>query len=176
VEQRAVQARHDQGQHLGHGLSAAGGAVLVAQFILLFIVGRDWVPALRWLGYAIWVAAAVLGWLPIVILKRQGGVAPGKSYVRTSRLVTTGLYAVVRHPQYLAFYLMTFGLALIGQHWLIVLLAVPAVLLFWLSMRGTDRFNIAKFGDDYRQYRDRVPAFNILAGTIRLLARRRSRS
>ena len=172
--ERETNGASDRGQHLGHGLSAAGGAVLVAQFVLLFILGRDWVPALRWLGCALWVAAAVLGWLPIIILKRQGGVAPGRSYVRTSRLVTTGLYAVVRHPQYLAFYLMTFALALIGQHWLIVLLAVPAVLLFALSMRGTDEYNIAKFGDEYRQYRDRVPAFNILAGIFRLLARRRS--
>lgn len=176
MDQRNRQARPGSGRHLEHVFSAAGVAVLVAQFILLFILGRDWVPALRWLGYALWVAAAALGWLPIIILKRGGGVAKGQSYVRTTKLVTTGLYAVVRHPQYLAFYLMPFALALIGQHWLIVLLAVPAVALFALSMRGTDEYNIARFGDDYRRYRDRVPAFNIIAGIIRLIARRGSRA
>ena len=120
--------------------------MLGIQFVLMFILGRNWVPALRWFGYALWVAAAVLGWLPIIILKRRGGVAPGRSYVRTSRLVTTGLYAVVRHPQYLAGILLGLGLSLVAQHWAVVLLGVVVSLSSYLSTFDEERDLRERFG------------------------------
>ena len=156
-------------------LSTVGGAMLVAQFVLLFFIGRDYVPLLRYLGLLLWAAGCVLAWLPIFYFRRKAGVAKGKSYVHTTVLVTTGIYSVVRHPQYLSFFVLAFALALIGQHWLIILLGAVGSSVYGLGLKGEDDVNIEKFGDDYRRYKERVPGYNILLGLFRRLARGRTR-
>ena len=40
-----------------------------------------------------------MGLLPIITFRRKGGVAKGESYIKTTVLVDTGIYAIVRHPQ-----------------------------------------------------------------------------
>ncbi len=152
--------------------ASIGGAILVAQFVLLFIIGRDYVPVLKYLGYALWIAGCVLAWLPIFFFRRKAGVEKGRSYVHTTRLVTTGLYSIVRHPQYLSFYVFTFALMLVGQHWIIVALGAVASAIFHFSLKGVDQGNIEKFGDEYRGYMKQVPGYNILTGIIRRLGRR----
>lgn len=147
--------------------------MLVAQFVLLFFISRQFVPLLTYLGFAVWAAGLVLAWLPIFYLRGKAGAAKGRSYVHTTRLVTSGIYSLVRHPQYLSFFVFAFALALIGQHWVIVLLGVIGSLVFCLSLRGADQRNVEKFGDAYRGYSDEVPAYNILLGLVRRLGRRR---
>ncbi len=149
---------------------------MIAQFVLLFIIGRNYVPVLKYLGYALWVAGCVLGWLPIFTFRRLAGVEKGKSYIHTRKLVTTGIYSVVRHPQYLSFFVLTFALALIGQHWVIILLGAAACPLFCFSFRGADEGNTEKFGDEYRRYKKQVPGYNILLGFIRHLGRKKPSS
>jgi protein-S-isoprenylcysteine O-methyltransferase Ste14 len=151
--------------------ASIGGAILIAQFVLLFVIGRDYVPVLKYLGYALWIAGCVLAWLPIFFFRRKAGVEKGKSYVYTTRLVTTGIYSVVRHPQYLSFFVFTFALTLVGQHWIIIALSAAACAIFYFSLRGADQDNIEKFGDEYRRYKQQVPGYNILAGIIRRLGR-----
>jgi len=147
--------------------------MLVAQFALLFFVGRQQVPLLACLGYAIWAGGLVFAWFPIAYLRRKAGVAKGRSYVHTTRVVTTGIYSVVRHPQYLSYFMFALALALIGQHWVIVLLGAAGSGVFCLGLRGVDRHNIEKFGDEYRKYKAEVPAYNILLGLVRRMTRRR---
>ncbi len=53
------------------------------------------------LGWVVWAAGMVLVIAPIVVFKRRGGVPKGKSFVHTTRMVDSSIYAVVRHPQYL---------------------------------------------------------------------------
>jgi len=154
-------------------LSTVGGAMLVAQFALLFFIGRDYLPLLRYLGFVLWAAGCVLAWLPIFYFRRKADVPRGKSYVHTTVLVTTGVYSVVRHPQYASFFLLAFALALIGQHWVFFLLGAAGSLVFALGLKGEDEANIEKFGDDYRLYMEQVPGYNILLGLIRRLARGR---
>ena len=55
--------------------------------------------------------------LPILTLRRQGGVAKGQSYMKTTTLVDTGIYAIVRHPQGgTAWLLFNLATMLIAQH------------------------------------------------------------
>jgi protein-S-isoprenylcysteine O-methyltransferase Ste14 len=73
--------------------------LIVAQYVLAFFVFKlPGLKALQWAGWGVWVLSLIFGVAPIFILRRYGGVAKGESYIKTSRLVDTSLYAIVRHP------------------------------------------------------------------------------
>jgi protein-S-isoprenylcysteine O-methyltransferase Ste14 len=156
-----------------YALCCISAPLTVAQIILAFVLCQPGSEALRWIGWILWWAGAVFGWLPIFTFRRRGGVAKGKSYVHTTRLVETGIYAIARHPQMgTAWLLMCVALMLITQHWISVALGVPAMALAYLDLLKADQRLIVKFGDAYRQYMERVPRVNFVAGIIRLIARR----
>jgi len=116
----------------------------------------------------------VLVMAPIVMFPKRGGVPKGKSFVNTTQLVDTGIYAVVRHPQYTggiyAIFLTTF---LVYPHWLFGVLGVIGIAVLYMGCREEDQRMIEKFGDDYRAYMERVPRMNIFAGILRLLRSKR---
>lgn len=144
--------------------------LLVAQYILAFFVFNlpGWQP-LQWVGWIVWGISAIFGIGPIFILRREGGVAKGKSYVETTRLVDASLYAIIRHPQYVGGILFNLALMLLAQHWLIIALGLISMLLIYEDIRAADQEGIAKFGSAYQDYMQRVPQVNILAGIVRLI-------
>ena len=146
------------------------GLCMIAQMALTFLhynsMGMDNVANLGWLVMAI---SAVFGWLPIHSFKERGGVPEGKSYLHTTVLVDTGIYSVVRHPQYLAGILLSLALALISQYWWNAVLLVPVVAGTLLDSGRADRRLVEKFGEDYRLYMERVPALDPVTGSLRLL-------
>lgn len=74
-------------------------------------------------------------------------------------LVTAGPYALLRHPQYAGLILSIFG-ALIQWPTLITLVMAPVlVVTYWRLAAREEREMEARFGDTYRTYRERVPAF-----------------
>ncbi|HEY0845077.1 MAG TPA: isoprenylcysteine carboxylmethyltransferase family protein [Noviherbaspirillum sp.] len=75
------------------------------------------------------------------------------------RLATTGLYARMRHPQYVAFVLIMFGFLL---QWptLVTLLMFPVLLVVYARLAKSEEYDMVKlFGDEYETYRRRTPAF-----------------
>lgn len=75
------------------------------------------------------------------------------------RVATTGLYARMRHPQYVGFVLIMFGFLL---QWPTLITLVMFPVLVWVYARlamGEERASIAEFGSEYEHYRDRTPAF-----------------
>lgn len=128
--------------------------------------------ALTNLGWAVMAISGIFGWLPIFTFRRQGGVAQGKSYMQTTQLVDTGIYAIVRHPQYLAGILLSLALALIAPHWLVIGLGVIATAIYVLNAFQEERNSIEKFGDAYREYMTCVPRLNFVLGILRALQRR----
>ena len=78
-----------------HAPMGAPGGRRIAQFVTFWLLEE---PA--------WALGAVLLALPILGLRLKGRVAEGESYVETRALVETGIYAVVRHPQYLGWMVM----------------------------------------------------------------------
>ncbi len=75
------------------------------------------------------------------------------------RLVTDGLYARVRHPQYSGLFLITLGM-LIQWPTLLTLLMWPVLMFAYyrLAIRE-EREVLLRFGPDYEHYRKHVPAF-----------------
>jgi protein-S-isoprenylcysteine O-methyltransferase Ste14 len=105
---------------------AAVGQIVLA--VLLYAKdGNEIVINLGWV--ILWISA-IFGWLPMFTLKKWGGVSKGKDYIHTTVLVDRGVYAIVRHPQYLAGMLMALALPLISQHWAVALPGVVAVIMY----------------------------------------------
>jgi protein-S-isoprenylcysteine O-methyltransferase Ste14 len=78
---------------------------------------------------------------------------------RTSTLATTGLYAHVRHPQYVGFILIMLGFLL---QWptLLTLIMFPILVTMYVRLaRREEREALAEFGEAYARYMARVPAF-----------------
>jgi protein-S-isoprenylcysteine O-methyltransferase Ste14 len=155
-----------------HLLAWIWSALLVMQIILAFFVfGGPKIEALTVAGWAVWALGTVFAILPIFTFRTRGRVPKGKSYMETTALVDTGIYAIARHPQGgTAGILLNLALALIGQHWLLVVLAAVGMVLLFVDTFRADEACIEKFGQEYVRYMQRVPRVNFVAGLLRLLA------
>jgi len=145
-------------------------------FILQIIVGIyllsgvSQVEILAYIGVGLYVVSGlVFGWLPVIEFRKKGGVGRGKSYIQTTKLVDTGIYSIVRHPQYVTFILWAIAGMLLFQHWIVILLGIPIVPLTYVDLIRADEDAIEKFGDNYKAYMERVPRANFLLGIIRRL-------
>ena len=141
----------------------------VGQIVLAFLFYEENNIAIINLGWVILWISAIFGWLPIFTFKKLGRVPKGKAYLHTTILVDRGVYAIVRHPQYLAGILMGLAFPLISQHWLVAALGVIVIAINYVDTFEEEASNIAKFGDAYRQYMQRVPRLNFLLGIIRVI-------
>ena len=86
---------------------------------------------------------------------------PGKGRGEINRLVTTGPYAMMRHPMHLGLMLTPMAVALIGASPSFILLVAPLemMLIFILIKTVEEPQQIRKFGDEYRKYMKKVPMF-----------------
>ncbi|MGE4071118.1 MAG: isoprenylcysteine carboxylmethyltransferase family protein [Lysobacterales bacterium] len=78
---------------------------------------------------------------------------------RAGELATTGIYARMRHPQYVAFALIMFGFLL---QWptLITLVMYPVLLFAYGRLaKAEERDSLARWGEAYRRYQLNTPAF-----------------
>lgn len=94
-------------------------------------------------------------------------MSKGRSYIHTTKLVNTGIYSIVRHPQYVTFMLWALAGMLLFQHWSVVLLGVFVFPLTYSDLIKADEDAIEKFGVDYRAYMNEVPRANFVLGIIR---------
>jgi protein-S-isoprenylcysteine O-methyltransferase Ste14 len=119
-------------------------------------------------GVGLYVFSGVIfGALPVFEFRRKGGVQKGQSYIHTTKLVDTGIYSVVRHPQYVTFILFAIAGMLLFQHWIIILLGMTIIPLTYIDLIKADKDAIEKFGDYYKAYMKKVPRANFLLGVIR---------
>ena len=120
-------------------------------------------------GWVVLTISAIFGWMPIYTFRKKGGVQKGESYMKTTVLVDSGIYSIVRHPQFLAGILISLALVLMSQNWLNAVLIVPVIMGTYLDSLRADKRLIEKFGDEYTSYMKRVSGLNPLVGVIKLL-------
>jgi len=69
------------------------------------------------------------------------------------KLVSNGLYAVIRHPMYTSFLLMALGQAMLLANWVAGLAGlVGFAVLFFLRVDKEERMMLETFGPEYRAY------------------------
>ncbi|MGB2964759.1 MAG: isoprenylcysteine carboxylmethyltransferase family protein [Anaerolineales bacterium] len=124
------------------------------------------------LGWIMIMFSAIFGWLPIFTFRARGKIE-GRSYINTTVLVDSGVYSIVRHPQYLAGILLNIALPLITFHWLVIVLGIIAWVITYLNTFDEEEDNIDKFGEEYQVYQEKVPRLNFLLGLYRLVQRKR---
>lgn len=113
----------------------------------VFLV-RSLPGAVRTAGVVL-MAAGVLLWL-------AGVVTVMRAYGR-DQLVTSGAFALVRHPVYAAWIVLIFpGLALFTRSWPILIAPLIAYAIFRRCIHREDDYLAQRFGQAYVDYRRRV--------------------
>ena len=143
---------------------ARGGAWVLAQFLLmiaLLAAGPVWRG--QWEGMWSFVMGLVLlalgAWAGLLGKRDLGSQrTPFPRPKVDSQLVTTGIYAHVRHPLYLAVILLGSAWALLWCSWPAAALAVVQVVFFDAKARLEERWLREQFSE-YAGYASRVKRF-----------------
>ena len=96
-----------------------------------------------------------------------------KGHAEGIGLVERGMYAFVRHPEFLGHILIISALIIISQHWINLIVGAILIVLLCLAMIEEEKRNMEKFGDAYTDYMKRVPRINLIAGIIRQIHKKR---
>ena len=115
-----------------------------------------------WLFLALSVILVV--WA-IVLLRRSGrsesptGESPMFEWERTETLVKTGIFRYIRHPMYSSLLFLSWGALLKSVTVVTLLLTVAATLALVVTARFEEAENLARFGEQYRNYMRRTRLF-----------------
>ncbi len=109
---------------------------------------------IRWIGIALYVVGGALRLWPVFVLGHRfsGLVAIQAEH----KLVTEGIYGVIRHPSYLGLFVNSLGWGLAFRSGVGVLLTVVLLPLLVARIRAEEALLRAHFGDEYEAYRGRT--------------------
>ena len=145
--------------------------IIVGIYLLSYV---SQIEILAYIGVGIYIfSGCIFGMLPTFAFRKKGGVKKGKSYIHTTKLVNTGIYSIVRHPQYVTFIMFAIAGMLLFQHWIVICLGIPIIPLMYVDLIKADKDGIKKFGNDYKRYMQKVPRANFLIGIARVLRNKR---
>lgn len=109
--------------------------------------------------WAIWPLAVGLCFAG-ALMRAWAGAHCGYGQRRAKSLATTGPYAHVRNPLYVGNLLILLGATVASElAWLIPAVAVWAVLVYERTIRHEERRLLARYGDEFLRYRERVPTW-----------------
>jgi protein-S-isoprenylcysteine O-methyltransferase Ste14 len=108
----------------------------------------------RWVGLLLYSVGGVMRIAPVFILGRRfsGLVAIQPEH----RLVTNGLYGVVRHPSYLGLFVLALGWGCVFRSGLGVAIAVLMLIVLLARIEAEERLLSETFGAEYDAYRART--------------------
>lgn len=159
-------------------LSVVFGVLFVVEIIACFFLFYDFysISILLYTGWVILILGFIMMSIPRYELSKKGGVPEGKSWVKTTVIVETGIYGIVRHPLYVGWLLTIFAMMFISQHWIPILLGVLPFtsVVYYVYIEDSD--NKEKFGPPYAAYSMKVPMMNFVLGLIRYRRRNRMNS
>lgn|SRR5215468_2125425 len=136
-------------------LGFGGIPVLYVATRVLRAADREFMPALGWLGLAVFAAGIWLNYRTHRDLGRN--FSPTLDVRPEHMLVTTGVYAYVRHPMYAAFFLWGVAQALLLPNWVAGFSGlVGFAILYFLRVGQEERLMLETFGDQYRAYMSRT--------------------
>ncbi|MBV9431568.1 MAG: isoprenylcysteine carboxylmethyltransferase family protein [Hyphomicrobiales bacterium] len=110
--------------------------------------------AIRWLGVMLFATGGALRLWPVFVLGRRfsGLVAIQEGH----RLVTDGVYGVVRHPSYLGLLISSLGWVLVFRSGVGIILVAAMIAPLLARIRAEDRLLRSHFGSEYEAYSSRT--------------------
>ena len=137
------------------------GQVVVLWRIRDALIGTDmgfqsWmlIPSIGLYMASIGVEIRCRKYLKFKVLVGMPEVAPD---LIESKLLDQGIYGRIRHPRYLGIILGVTGWALFSNYTGAVLVALGTIPALYLVTLFEERELLERFGEDYREYRERVP-------------------
>lgn len=122
-------------------------------FFLIELTGYDLFVQI-YLGFVLTVSNILI--LVGIVLIVSGWSAIFKA---KNKLVTTGVYSYVRHPQYLGILLLTFGINFLWPTFSTLVLWPILALLYYKLAKEEEKLLEEKFGEEYKEYKRNVPMF-----------------
>ncbi|MGD0707057.1 MAG: isoprenylcysteine carboxylmethyltransferase family protein [Anaerolineaceae bacterium] len=133
-------------------------SVIAVNFIFLGLLDFDsfWLPSL-WLRspvpLAMFLFAFAIGIWIEVVFPFHATIGLG------NRLITNGPYRFSRNPQYLVDSLSALGYMILTNSWMVWVIGTLGVILNILAPYTEEPWLEERFGDEYREYKARVPRF-----------------
>ncbi len=134
------------------------GSGLLAYALTMVCLQSDKLPLPVWSTWLGWVLLSIS--LFLLIYSLFINLPFRKTYVTTgvgNKLITTGLYALVRHPGVHWFILFVLSLILVSKSSLLLMAAPIWILLDILLVLIEDKFVFTRIFDGYESYRKQTP-------------------
>jgi protein-S-isoprenylcysteine O-methyltransferase Ste14 len=131
-------------------------------FLVLYAINPPWIGMLlvpfpdwlRWMGSALGVLSlAVYAWSRATLGKEWSSQLQMR---QRHHLVTTGPYAWIRHPIYLALMSFLAAIALVTANWFFIALLAFSIVDLALRIPKEEEMMIEEFGDEYKTYMQRT--------------------
>jgi len=155
------------GHLIGHIIYLALYGVLIISTVFLYNSAN-----LAKLLYAGWIVLA-FGIIFLLWSSKSRKERRVEEDISRETLVESGMYAFVRHPEFLGHILIIFALIIISQHWISLIVGAILIILLCLAIIEEEKRNIEKFGKAYKDYMKRVPRINLIAGIIKQIHSKR---
>ncbi len=112
-------------------------------------------PWAGWLGAAFILGAVLVFWRAHVDLGRNW--SPTLQILEGHKLITQGIYGMIRHPMYASQWLWVLAQPLLIQNWIAGLLGALFYLpMYFIRVPVEEQMMLEQFGDEYRDYMRRV--------------------
>jgi len=128
---------------------------------LIFLNARSWfLDPFSWRQILSWiflVGSLALAGSGFYLIKTRGN--PSGDFEDTTTLITTGVYRYLRHPLYSSLIALSIGAFFKDPSWLGALLVLSTVLGSLITARIEEGHNLKRFGEEYRDYKERTKRF-----------------
>jgi len=122
---------------------------------------------LRFVGLVLLLSSPFFFIPPFIVLAKAGKPGKHQTYMETSMLVRQGPFRIIRHPQYLGYIFLNLGFAFLAQFWIAFIFAAISISIFIAISIEEEKHLRARFGDEYAEYCQDVPRFNVIVGLMR---------
>ncbi len=146
------------------GQRVARQTIVKIVIILVMYGGLTFLPFADRRSLSVWANGETLRWVGLLSvglgfgLVLWSGIALGRFYSadvtlqKGHRLITTGLYCVLRHPRYLGVLLTTLGMALLFRSWVGLLAFIPMLGVVLFRIHDEEALLLRTFGAEWETY------------------------
>lgn len=112
-------------------------------------------------GIILLSAGACMATSPYFLLRKKG-----RSWEKTDKLITEGIYAIIRHPVYEGWIFVAISFTFLAPSVYTIAAGISVSFMVYSLMLSEEKDNIGKFGAEYKEYMNNVPRLNIFKGLV----------